>query len=139
MDAVDAVYFEKTYYLGPDKGGEKPYRLLARALREPGRGAIAKVVMRGKEKVVLIRPAPADRLILDVLYYYADEVRNVNDIAVPDVAVSSEELRLASQLIALHATDTWQPEQYRDTYRERVLALIDEKRKETPGNPRDLT
>ncbi len=83
---------------------------------------------------MLIRPAPGDRLILEVLYY-ADEVRNVNDIAVPDVAVSSEELRLASQLIALHATDTWQPEQYRDTYRECVLALIDENRQETPANP----
>ena len=126
LNTVDPLYFEKSYYLGPDHGGEKAYRLLARALRQERRGAIAKLVMRGKEKLVLIRPTDNNRLILHVLYY-ADEVRNFDDIAVPDAPVGNEELRLATQLIALRAAKTWKPEQYHDTYRERVLELIDEK------------
>ena len=71
---IDPVFFEKAYYLGPDKGGEKVYRLFARALRKQRRGAIAKLVMRGKEKLVLVRPVDEDRLVLEILYY-ADEVQ----------------------------------------------------------------
>ena len=126
LDSIDPVYFEKSYYLGPDQGGDKAYRLLARALADERRGAVAKLVMRGKEKLVLIRPTDKNRLILHVLYY-ADEVRNFDDIAVPDVPLGNEELRLATQLIALRAAKTWNPEQYHDTYRERILALIDQK------------
>ena len=131
LDRIDPVHFEKSYYLGPDHGGDKAYRLLARVLQQERRGAIAKFVMRGKEKLVLIRPTDNNRLVLHVLYY-ADEVRNFDEIAVPDAPLGDEELRLATQLIAFRATGTWNPEQYHDTYRERVLALIDQKQQGKP-------
>jgi len=125
---IDPVYFEKTYLVGPEKGSEKVYRLFARAMRLQKRGAIAKLVMRGKEKLVLIRPTEDDRLLLEVLYY-ADEVRSPDDIAVGDVALSDPEVQLAQQVIDTLATDHWNPDQYHDTYRERLLAFIEQKRK----------
>ncbi|WP_447983211.1 non-homologous end joining protein Ku [Nitrospira sp. Nam74] len=131
LGQIDPVYFEKTYYLGPDKGAEKVYRLLARTLRTLQRGAIAKLVMRGKEKLVLVRPTNTDRLALQMLYY-ADEVRNDLDISVPDVAVSDAELQLAEQVVDSLSVDQWEPDKFHDTYRERVMALIERKRRGEP-------
>ena len=124
---IDPVYFEKTYYLGPDKGGEKVYRLLAHALRQMQRGAIAKLVMRGKEKLVLVRPTDQDRLALDMLYF-ANEVRDSSEIYAPDVMLSDAEVQLAEQVIESLSVDLWEPKHYHDTYRERVMALIEQKR-----------
>jgi DNA end-binding protein Ku len=126
LDAVDPVYFDKTYYLGPDKGGEKPYRLLVEALRTRKRGAVAKFVMRGKENLVLLRPAGNDHLALDVMYY-ADEVKNLREIEVPQAKVKEGELKLAQALIDGLSKEKWQPEKYHDTYRERVLELVKKK------------
>jgi DNA end-binding protein Ku len=126
LDAVDPVYFEKTYYLGADKGSEKPYRLLAAALTERNRGAVAKFVMRGKENLVLIRPAGGEHLILDVMFY-ADEIRNIREIPVPAVKIRETELKLAEQVIDGLSNDKWQPGKYHDTYRERLLKLIEKK------------
>jgi len=126
LDAVDPVFFEKTYYLGPDKGGEKPYRLLADAMKQHNRGAIAKFVMRGKEDLVMVRPYNEDHLVLNALYY-ADEVRDIQEIAVPKGPVRESELKLAEQLLKNLSTEKWQPEKYRDTYRDRVLELIRKK------------
>ena len=124
LAAVDPVYFEKTYYLGPDKGGEKPYRLFSSAMRKQNRVAVAKFVMRGKENLVLIRPtSDGTRLILDVLYY-ADEVRNIQDIETPASKIKDREIGLAERLITELSNEKWQPEKYRDTYRERILELI---------------
>src|SRR5207247_10488041 len=81
---VDPIYFEKTYYLGPDKGGEKAYRLLADAMLKAGRVALAKFVMRGKENVVLIRPA-RDGLMLHTMYF-ADEMRDFGEVGKCDAA-----------------------------------------------------
>jgi DNA end-binding protein Ku len=128
LDAIDPVYFDKTYYLGPDKGGEKPYRLLVEALRTRNRGAVAKFVMRGKENLVLLRPAGHDHLALDVMYY-ADEVKNPREIEVPQAKLKDGELKLAQTLIDGLSNDKWQPEKYRDTYRERVLELVKKKEK----------
>ena len=128
LDAIDPVYFEKTYYLSPDKGGEKPYRLLAEALKQGNRGGVAKFVMRGKDNLVLVRPAGGDHLVLDVMYY-ADEVKNVREIEVPPAKIKEGELKLAQQLIDGLSNDKWQPEKYHDTYRERVLELIKKKEK----------
>ena len=127
LSQVDPVYFEKAYYLGPDKGAEKVYRLFARALREQQQGAIAKLVMRGKEKLVLVRPTHQDRLMLHTLYY-ADEVRDRSEISVPEVQLTEAEVRLAEQVISSRTAEAWEPERYHDTYRERVLGLIEEKR-----------
>src|SRR5438045_5225760 len=78
LEQVDPIYFEKTYYLGPDKGGEKPYRLLADAMDKAGQVALAKYVMRGKESLVLIRAAQSG-LMLHTMYF-ADEVRDFGEI-----------------------------------------------------------
>jgi DNA end-binding protein Ku len=127
LSAIPPAFMDKAYYLGPEKGMEKVYRLLARAMERQGYGAIAKVIMRGKEKVVLVRPLGDDRLLMEVLYY-ADEVRDVNEIPLPEVSISEAELRLAEQVLRSMAADRWEPGQYRDTFRERVLALIEQKR-----------
>lgn len=135
MTRIDPVYYDKAYYLGPAKGGEKVYRLFARTLHEQQRAAVTKVVMRGKEKLAVVRPAGGERLVLETLHY-ADEVRDLSEIPLPEAALSEAEVRLAGQVIASRAVDEWQPERYRDTYRERVLALIEEKRRGRPRRAR---
>jgi DNA end-binding protein Ku len=125
VDAVDPVYFHKTYYLGPDKGGDKPYRLLAQAMHQEGQAAIAQFVQRGKEELVMVRPVSNDRLLLHVLYY-ADEVRAFDEVPAGKGA-TERELQLATQLIHHLQTTKWDPSRYHDTYRERVLALIKKK------------
>jgi DNA end-binding protein Ku len=123
---VDPIYFEKTYYLGPDKGGEKPYRLLADAMEKAGQVALAKYVMRGKESLVLIRPAQ-NGLMLHTMYF-ADEVRNFDEIDKGQSAkIRDGELDLALQLINGLASDTFSPDRYTDEYRHRVLGMIDQK------------
>ena len=97
-------------------------------MRLQKRGAIAKLVMRGKEKLVLIRPTEKDRLLLEVLYY-ADEVRSPDEIAVGDVALSDTEVQLAPTSHRPRAADHWNPDQYHDTYRARLLEFIEQKRK----------
>jgi DNA end-binding protein Ku len=123
---VDPIYFEKTYYLGPDKGGEKPYRLLADAMEKAGQVALAKYVMRGKESLVLIRPAQGG-LMLHTMYF-ADEVRNFDEIDKGQSAKIREgELDLALQLINGLASETFSPDRYTDEYRHRVLGMINQK------------
>lgn len=123
---VDPVYFEKSYYLGPDKGGEKPYRLLSDAMTQAGKVALAKFVMRGKENLVLVRSAQ-NGLMLHTMYF-ADEVRNFDDIAKGESAkISGAETNLALRLIEELSTDEFNPEQYEDEYRQRVLDLVSSK------------
>ena len=126
LPQVDPIYFEKTYYLGPDKGGEKPYRLLADAMARSERVALASFVMRGKESVVLIRAAQGG-LMLHTMYF-ADEVRKFDEIDKGESArIKDGELDLATQLIDGLASDAFKPESYRDAYRERVLDLVNRK------------
>src|SRR5881396_4294167 len=123
---VDPIYFEKTYYLGPDKGGEKAYRLLADAMGKSERVALAKFVMRGKESLVLVRAAQ-DGLMLHTMYF-ADEVRSFGEIDKGQSAkIKDGELALAQQLIDGLSSDAFNPEKYRDEYRERVLELVNQK------------
>jgi len=126
LETVDPVYFEKTYYLGPDKGGEKAYRLLADAMAKTDRVALAKFVMRGKESLVLIRPSQ-DHLMLHTMYF-ADEVRDIGEIDAAQTAKIREgELDLAVRLIDDLTHEEFAPTQYADEYRERVLELINKK------------
>jgi DNA end-binding protein Ku len=123
---VDPIYFEKTYYLGPDKGGEKPYRLLADAMAKSDKVAVATFVMRGKESIVLIRAAQGG-LMLHFMYF-ADEVRSFEDVERGGSAqIRPNELELAMKLIDGLSSEEFRPEQYRDDYRARVLELIDKK------------
>ncbi|MGH7730584.1 MAG: Ku protein [Candidatus Eiseniibacteriota bacterium] len=123
---VDPIYFEKTYYLGPDKGGEKAYRLLTDAMLKAKRVALAKFCMRGKESLVLIRPAQ-NGLMLHTMYF-ADEVRDFGEVDKGDEAkIKPGELDLADRLIGELSNDRFRPDQYADDYRDRVLAVVEQK------------
>jgi DNA end-binding protein Ku len=127
LSKIDPVYFESAYYLGAGEGGEKPYRLLVDALARTNRAAIAQLVTRGKEQLVLIRPYE-NGLIMHSLYY-ANEVRNFGDIPkVDNLKLSDEEIELGSTLIE-NMSNGFKPDKYRDEYRQRVQAMLDEKSK----------
>jgi DNA end-binding protein Ku len=119
---IDPVYFEKSYYVTPGTGGEKPYWLLHEAMRDAGRVAVATFVMRTREYLAAVRPADAV-LVLETLFY-ADEVRDPRDLAVPPpVKPGARELDMASRLLESLVT-AWDPSRYRDRYRDRVMELI---------------
>jgi DNA end-binding protein Ku len=122
---VDRRYIDKVYYLAPDKGGDRAYRLLAAALEETGRAALGQYAARGQQHLVLLRPLNGV-LVMEQLHY-ADEVRPPTEVPVPAGEVKSIELGMAKQLIEQSATETFDPEKYRDTVRERVLETIQKK------------
>ena len=124
-DTVGRLYFNKAYYLGPDKGGARAYRLLSAALRETGRVAIAKHATRGKQYLVMIRPHD-EGLLMEQLYY-ADEIRSFDEVPLEDGEVNEAELNLAIQLIDQAASDTFDPTQFSDEVREKTLELIQQK------------
>jgi DNA end-binding protein Ku len=126
LDEIDPVYFESTYYLVPEKGAGKAYRLLLEAMRQANKVGIARVVLRQKQHLVALRPKE-DALAMSSLLY-ADEVVPVDQLeGLPgDVEVTQRELTMAQQLID-SLSDKWRPEQYKDEYRERVLDLIERK------------
>src|SRR3954463_6495929 len=125
IDSIDPVYFDKAYYLGPDKGGAKPYALLARALRDTKRCALGRWAARGKQYIVMIRPAD-DGLVMQQLLY-AGEVRSIRDIEIPKTEVRDAELKLAQQLIEQQAVDRFDPSAYKDDVRERIEAAVQKK------------
>jgi DNA end-binding protein Ku len=126
LEKVDPLYYESANYLGPDKGGEKAYRLLVDAMRDTERGAVAQFASRGKEHMVLIRPFE-DGLVMHVLHY-ADEVRPIGELPLDQGApVRPAEIELARKLIAELSTDEFRPVEYKDTYRERVEAAVQKK------------
>jgi DNA end-binding protein Ku len=126
LDQIDPVYYERSYYLVPDAGGAKAYALLVQAMKESGMIAIARMVLRTKQYLVALR-ALDDVLVIETLYFN-DEVVDPDELdGVPhDVDVSDRELKIARQLIESLATD-FEPDRYRDEYRERVLDLIEKK------------
>jgi DNA end-binding protein Ku len=122
---VDRVYLEKSYFLGPDKGGERAYRLLAEALKHTGRVAVGQYAARGKQYVVSVRPE-ANGLVMEQLRY-ANEVRSIADVPIPKLEVKKPELQLAVQLVEQAASDGFRPEAYEDNVRKRVLEQIQRK------------
>jgi DNA end-binding protein Ku len=125
IDKVDPVYFDRSYYIGPDKGGAKAYALLSKVMLETGRVALARYAARGKMYLVMLRPL--DGGIVMQQLYYADEVRRFADIPVETADVSSKELDLAKLLVDQRATDVFKPETYEDDVKKRVLGLIQKK------------
>jgi DNA end-binding protein Ku len=122
---VDREFVEKTYYLGPDKGGDRAYRLLAAALDETGRAALGQYAARGQQHLVLLRPL--NGVIVMEQLHYADELRPTTEVDVPEGTVKPAELSLAKQLIEQSASDDFVPEKYKDTVRERQLEAIEAK------------
>lgn len=125
LEQVERIHLARAYYLGPDKGGDRAYRLLSAALRETSRAALASYAARGKQYLVLVRPIE-DGLLMEQLHY-ADELRPFSEVPLGDGEVKKEELKLAKQLIEQAASDEYRPEQYEDDVRKRVMALIEEK------------
>lgn len=126
IDTVDPIYFEKAYLLGPDKGGNKAYRLLREAMRAAGKGAVARFSTRGRQQLVLLRQAQ-DGLMMHSLFY-ADEVRDFSEIERgEEVTLKPGELELAVQLIEQLGSEAFEPERYKDEYREHAMALIEQK------------
>jgi DNA end-binding protein Ku len=125
LQQVDRIYLEKAYYLGPDKGGERAYKLLAAALHETGRAALGQYAARGKQYLVLVRPK--DGVLVMEQLHYRDEIRAATEVPVADVEVKKQELQLAVQQIEQGASEEFRPEAYADTVKQRVLEEIQRK------------
>jgi DNA end-binding protein Ku len=130
LEDIDPIYYDHPYYLAPGAGGAKPYVLLMQAMRETNKVAIAKVVIRSKESLVAIRPMAEHDVLEMATMLFADEIvdpERIDDIpSVEDVAINERELEIAEQLVESLAAD-FEPEKYKDTYREAVLAMIEKK------------
>ncbi|MCO4891302.1 Ku protein [Cupriavidus sp. WGtm5] len=123
--SVDPLYYDKAYFIAPDKRGGKPYSLLREAMSRTGRCAIAKWASKGKSHVVQIRPVEGGLVFQQLLF--ADEVRNIAELNIEEVAVSEAELKLAIQLIEQASEEEYDPSQYKDEEKARILAAIDAK------------
>jgi DNA end-binding protein Ku len=123
---IDPIYFAKTYYIGPDQGADKVYSLLVRAMEGSELAGIAKFVMRDKQHLGCLRVREG-ALTLEQLYF-ADEIRPLGEIKPKKARVEKRELDMAQALIENFATK-WDPSQYKDTYRDELLAVIKAKRK----------
>ena len=126
LDQIDPIYYDHAYYLAPDKGGAKAYVLLRRAMQETNKVGIARVVLRTKQYLAAIRPL-GRALVLETMLY-PDEVNPVDDLDIPgdEIEVTEREEKMARQLIDSLTTD-FDPDKYKDDYRERVLELIEQK------------
>ena len=124
-EQVERVYFDRAYYLGPDRGGARAYRLLAAALEQTGRVAVARFATRGKQYLVMVRPY-RDGLMLEQLRYQT-EVRSWDEVPVEEGEINPAELDLAVQMIEQKTAEEFQPDDYKDEVRERQLELIQQK------------
>jgi DNA end-binding protein Ku len=130
LEEIDPIYYEHAYFLAPDKGGDKAYALLLKAMEESGKVGIGHVVIRNKEYLAAIRPYSKRAIALETMLY-PDEIVEVEDIpGIPgrSVRVGEKELKMARQLVDSLATE-FDPERYKDTYREQVLGFIKKKAK----------
>jgi len=143
-EEIDPIYFERTYYLGPEEGGERVYALLVRALEETGLAAVAKFVMRNKDNLACLRVR--DGVLTLERMHFADEVRPAGDLVSEGVNVQKAELDMAKRLIGEFSGD-FEPEQFHDTYRDKLCEIIRAKQKgetvpaaevEEPEAPTDL-
>jgi DNA end-binding protein Ku len=124
-EQIERQYLDKVYYLGTEKGGARAYKLLSQALVETGRIGIGKYAARGKQYLVMVRPMQ-NGLVMEQLHY-PDELRAFSEVPIEDATVKPAELKLATQLIEQAASEKFEPENYRDEVRERMLELIQKK------------
>jgi DNA end-binding protein Ku len=125
IDQIDPIYFQKGYYLAPDRGAERAYGLLSRALEETGRWALAKYAARGKQYLVVVRPLE-EGLVLQQLFY-PNEVRAIGDLEIGKPEMKPKEVEMAIKVAELMASDEFRPDEYRDEVTERTRELIQEK------------
>ena len=125
-EEIDPIYFERTYYLGPQQGGEKVYALLREAMEQTNLAALGKYVMRDKQHLGCLRVR--DGVITLEKMYFHDEIRPVDDVAPGKGKVAKAELALATALIEQFKS-AFEPKRYEDTYREALCAIIKAKRK----------
>src|SRR5215813_2738346 len=125
VSEIDPVFFDRPYYLGPDKGGSKAYWLMNEALRTTGRVALAKYAARGKQYLVMLRPVEGGLVMQQLLY--ADEVRPISEIGLDKEKVQDAELKLATMLIEQRAVDKFRPEAYEDEVKKRIQEQLKRK------------
>ena len=124
---VDLVYQEKTYYIGPDKGGERAYQLLSLALKRAGKVAVGRFWTRGKEQLVLLRPYRSKGLLLNYAYY-ANEVRSFDEVEVgADATFKDIEIELAEKLVEQLSVPEFDAKKFKDEYEDRVKAAVEQK------------
>jgi DNA end-binding protein Ku len=125
-DTVDFIYIEKTYYLGPDKGGDRAYRLLSESLERAKRLAVGRFAQRGKDNLVLVRPYKKGLILHEC--YYSDEVRSFDDVETGGAYEFKEiELDLANKLIQQLDQPKFEPERFRDTWVDKVKEAVEKK------------
>ena len=124
-ESIDPIYYDKAYYLGPDKGGAKPYALLAESMRQTKQTAVGRYAARGKQYIVQIRPVPGGLVMQQLLY--EPEVRTIEDVEIEEAPVKENELALAKQLIAQISSNEFDPTQYEDDVRKRIEAAVQRK------------
>ncbi len=125
LESIDPIYFDRAYYLAPDKGGAKPYTLFATALREAGRCALGRWASHGREHIVMLRPLDGG-LVMQQLHFAA-EVRSIGELGIEAAPVKDAELKLARQLIEQQASDTFDPAEHVDEVKQRIEAAIEQK------------
>lgn len=124
-ESIDPIYYDKAYFLGPDKGGAKPYALLAESMRQTGKTAVGRYAARGKQYIVQIRPVVGGLVMQQLLY--APEVRTIADIDIEEAQVRDNELALAKQLIAQISSSGFDPTAYEDDVAKRIEAAVQRK------------
>src|SRR6266498_2985230 len=124
-ETIDPIYFAKANYIAPDKGGARAYTLLAKALEQTGRWALAKYAARGKQYLVILRPL-GKGLVMQQLYY-PNEIRSMDELDLGDAVIKGNELKMAVQLAEMGAADEFHPENYRDEVADRIRAMIQQK------------
>ena len=124
-ESIDPIYYDKAYFLGPDKGGAKPYALLAESMRQTGKTAVGRYAARGKQYIVQLRAVPGGLVMQQLLY--APEVRDISDVEIETAPVKDSELALAKQLIGQISSDSFDAKQYEDDVRKRIETLIERK------------
>ncbi len=123
LDEIDPMYFDKPYYLEPEKRGRHAYALLREALRSSGKVGIAKVVIRSREHVAALKPS-GDALVLELMHY-ADEIVDTSTLELPASEKPADNEMKVAQMLIDTMTEAFDPEKFHDTYREEVLAMIE--------------
>jgi DNA end-binding protein Ku len=124
-ESIDPIYYDKAYFLGPDKGGAKPYALLAESMRQTHQTAVGRYAARGKQYIVQLRAIPGGLVMQQLLY--APEVRTITELEIEEAPVRDTELALAKQLIAQISSKVFDPTAYEDEVRKRVEAAVQKK------------